>query len=180
MVLPEDRSAFSYEDTISHLVGIRVAGEALRDEMRDFDEAMTHALNAGLRRLHVVPVNQAEEAVRQVEGTWWAAGTPIRRYLDIGIENRILKPWLVSDFCMCESREAERFPIPSVDQVMGYDFSGFCQVEIDPYVLEASEITSMFSPRPKRIRPDTHFTRIMEQIREEMVRAMGPGVDQPD
>ena len=78
-VYPHFPSAFSWEDTYSNPLGIYLAGIALRDIDRDFNEAMTYAVSGNWRVLSLsrhwfrsrcqclcVGTGTAEKS-----GSWW-------------------------------------------------------------------------------------------------------------
>ena len=138
-ILPEQRSSFTWDDTMSHVVGLRVAGRALRDTSgRTFDEAVTVALRDELRELGAVAPMQTDEAVHAVEGLWWADAKPLKRHLDIGLSDGMVRPWLVRGLPFAPDAQPQAFHLPTLDDVFGRDFSGFFSVRIDPNIPEAA------------------------------------------
>lgn len=114
--IPEDRSAFTYDDMVAHLVGIRLAGEALADvdagRAPTFDEAMTSRLEGELRRLGACTARETEAAAFAVEGRWWRDGLCIRRQVVSGLDGRPVTPWTVPGFGPCDGIAAEAQAVP--------------------------------------------------------------------
>ncbi len=179
IIIPEHSSAFTYDDIVSHLVGLQVADAALRDPDRDYDAAVTHALDAALKRLGMVSKKQAAEAIDKVKGLWWEWDGSKKRYLDIGMEGESIDPWLVRGLSFCTDGEGESFTVPTLNTVMDRDFSRFCDVQIEPRIMESNRIRSELEPRPERIRPKDHFPQLMERIHAQMAKVLGPDVSQP-
>ena len=180
-VFSEKRSAFSYEDMYSNLLGTQIAGVALWDTERDYNEALTLALDETLEYLGVVSLKEAKRAREQVKHRWWkpGAGETMRRYLDIGLEAPVLRPWLVAEDGGCAGSDAQKLPAawPSVmDDVP----ANFFTLHIEPVTAAGKAIHAVLANRPERIQPEEHFAEIMEQIRTEMAERYGEQVDQPD
>jgi hypothetical protein len=172
-IFPEDASAFTYEDTISHLVGVTVAGEALRAGPRDYDEALTASLAQRLDELGIVSKDNAMRAVRQVEGHWWAAGESLKRHLDTGFDGRSVEPWLVPGFEPCGEDPPHVFHAPSTEP-------GMFHIEMESSIFEVRAIRSVLPGQPQRFVPERDFPEILRHIRLELIRTHGPDADRPD
>jgi hypothetical protein len=178
LIIPEDRSAFTYEDTMSHIVGVLIGGDAIRDN-GDYDAAMTRILDTTLQRLGAVSGADTTAAIRLVEGKWWSSGQALKRYLEIGLESRSLRPWLVEGLPCCAGAEPMSFTLPSLEDVSGHDCSQMYAVTMTPQIFETHLIQSKFALPAPRIEPVKHFPQLMEHIRRDMVKALGPDVDRP-
>lgn len=179
VIITEQSSAFTYDDIVSHLVGLQVADTAIRDRKRDYDDAVTHALDEHLKRLGVVSMNEAAEAIEQVKGLWWEWHGSKKRYLEIGVDGESIRPWIVRGLSFCTGDNGASFTAPTLDTIMSRDFSKFCEVQIEPRIIESNRIRSILVTRPKRIRPKDHFPKLMERIHAQMVESLGPEVNQP-
>jgi len=182
VIIPEDQSSFTYDDMVSHIVGMQVAAAALRDPDRDFNVAATAALEQRLKELGVVTEHQCGDAIRAVEGLWWGGGDSYKRQLDIGFDDGEIMPWLVPDFEPCGSVIADPMLLPSLETLRGRDFSDFMTVEIAPNFVEWDSVQSLLpgDPPPERVRPYEHFPIIMEDIRARLIRVLGENCDRPD
>lgn len=169
-IIPEHGSSFTYDDTMSHAVGLVVADRALRDTTRSFDDAVTFALDDELRRLGVVSREQAFAAVKQVEGEWWESGRCLERQVDVGLRTGAVRPWLVPDLPCCETQEPAGLPLPSLAFVGGYDFRGLYDVELETVIFELSKMRSVFPvPGPERFRPATDFPVFLDDIKTHKI-----------
>src|SRR4029079_13085281 len=68
LIISEKGSAFTYEDTMSHVIGIEAADPAMRHRTGSWDQDATIALREELDRVGVASKKRAEEAVEQVKG----------------------------------------------------------------------------------------------------------------
>lgn len=165
-IFPDTISAFSWEDPYSDILGTHLAAQALRDESRQYDEALTELLFQTLQELNVQPVSVARKAAKQIEGRWYTGGFYFlvdmkRRNLDVGMDDYRITPWLVPG--VCPNAEPEPLPIPSMKLICDYGFN--FDLEIEPRVLEKGKIYhSIGLARDKRIRPQLDFPRIMAFI----------------
>lgn len=109
--IPEDRSAFTYDDVIAHVIGVRLGGEALAamavGEESDFDLALTDALHHELRRLGALSEEETAAAAERVEGRWWNGEQCMKRQVAIGLDEQAVTPWLVPGFGPCAGQEPE-------------------------------------------------------------------------
>jgi len=180
VVIPEDRSSFTYEDTMSHMVAVMVVGRALRDTKHGYNEAVTVALRQVIDELGPVSIAKANEAVGLVEGKWWKNGMSLKRYLDVGLDDETIEPWLVPGLDACSVKRPPSYSLPSMANVSGRDFSNFYTVAIEPRIAEASWLDRVFNYTPARLDVKADLPRVMAKIREEMAATEGPDVDNPN
>jgi hypothetical protein len=178
LVLPEQQSSFTYEDTVSHMVGIYAADDAMRNPAGTWDEDATRSLDKQLDLLGVVSPGDAEMAVYAVQRLWWENGHCIRRNLDIGQDGAPIRPWLVRGMPWGESKPAEFF-LPAFSDVHGRDLSGFWSMTIKPSLLTPKPVQSVSSLPGHLIDPEVHFPILVEKIKQDMKKRFGPNADMP-
>lgn len=176
----EDRSAFTYDDTMSHMVGVMVASIALRGTKHGYDEAVTIAMREVIDELGPVSMAQASQAIRLVEGKWWQDGDSLKRYLDVGLDNDTIRAWLVPGLSACPALRPPSYSLPSMADVAGRNFSNFYTVGIEPRIAEASWLDRIFGRQPALLDVKTDLPRVMAGIRKEMAATMGPDMDNPE
>ena len=165
-IFPDTISAFSWEDTYSDLLGTRLAVQALRDESRGYDEAMTDLLLQTLQDLGVQPAQVAREAAKEIQGQWYSGGFYFfvnmkRRNTDVGLDDDTITPWLVPG--ICPGAEPRSLPVPRVETLCDYGFN--FNVEIEPRILEKHKIYhSIGLAKNEHVRPQVDFPRIMARI----------------
>ena len=172
-------SAFSWEDTYSNVLGTHVAGMVLREAHRDFDKAVTAALEKVLRDLGIQSAETARQAAESVSDRWWSWGvvdTIIRkRNLDIGLGDHRVTPCLVPFVPGCHGAEGRPLPVPTLDRVAAYGFS--VRLEIEPREWERGRVLSIVYPdaeqRRERFEPAVHFAKIMDHITCDAERRYG-------
>jgi hypothetical protein len=166
---PEFNSAFSWEDTYSNLVGTRLGVVAVQDNSRSFDDAMTIAIDAKLRKLGVQPKATAIYASDKVRGRWYSGNfvpdTKMRNF-DIGLSGSIT-PTLVPGIAACDGQPLT-LPAPTTKTLKRYGFSMYH--EIKPNVFEQGRIFK--AAQSKKIVPKKHYPIIMEYIKKQ-AKAMG-------
>lgn len=175
----ESPSAFTYDDTMSHVVGLRVAERALRDPWRRYDDAVTAALSAELHALGAVAPRRTDRAVRAVEGVWWARGKPLKRQFNVGLREFVVYPWLVRGLPFAPDAEPEPFYLPRLNDVFGHDLSGFFAAEIDPRICEAPRMRKYLPGGPRRFSRERDIPILHRVVRDQMRRNFGPDVNQP-
>ncbi len=185
-IYSEFPSAFSWEDTISNLLGTYVAAEALWDREHSFKKAVTIALDKELRKLEVQPSDVAKAASEDIRGNWYSGGlvffvTMHKRNLDIGLDDRFVTPWTVPSVCQCNGSVPRMFLTPNTDILSEYGFS--MKFEIKPRLWESGKIMKIvyrgMKKRKKRLEPAIHFGPIMDYIREDAKRRYGDDVENP-
>lgn len=179
-VWSEKASAFTYEDTMSHVIGVAAAQRALRNPGLSWNRDATRALGDELRDLGIVSKKEAEHAVELVHGKWWADNVCVRRMLDIGLADGAIHPWLVRGMPGGDA-PPPAFPLPNFNSVRGRDFSGFWSMTLEPSWLIPAQVRKICNATGsgKPINPDTHFPLLMLKIRHEIKAEFGPTADQP-
>jgi hypothetical protein len=178
--LSEQRSAFTWDDTMSHVIGLRVAGRALRDMSgAAFDEAVTRDLREDLIDLGACSPQQTRAAVAAVDGVWYARGAPLKRQLDIGLSDDTIRPWLVHGLPFAPDTTPGAYHLPSLTDVAGHDFTGFFTVRIDPNIPEAPRLRAALPGDPAVLCVDRDFPLLLTETRREMRRQISPNVDVP-
>jgi hypothetical protein len=179
--IDDSASAFTYDDTMSHVIGIDVAGRALRDtESPSFDEAVTDALLVELSALGAVSPAQTDEAAHAVEGWWWSHGRPLKRQLDVGFSEGAVRPWLVRGLSFApDFEEPESFPLPTLTDVLGRDCSNICPVRITPGIPEARRMRELLPGRPRTLSAEVDLPLLVEATRQDMRRRLAADVDDP-
>jgi hypothetical protein len=181
-VFPEFPSAFSWEDTYSNLVGTRLGAQAVEDDERDFDDAMTLAIKQELVNLGVQSHQTARMASEKVKGKWWEI-TPFvvfvemrQRNMDIGLVDGFVTPMLVPG--VCDDAKPQSYPVPCLAVLSKYGFT--MKLEIQPKEFEKDKILRVVYPdgNGKRIRPCQHFPLIMDYIEKQAV-SMGYSIMPP-
>jgi hypothetical protein len=164
-ILPEQQSAFTYDDTGTHAFGVLVGGRALRD-VRDWDQAVTDAMNVALRELHAVGPSETLAAAQRVEGAWWSGFDPLRRQVESGLD-RPVEAWIVPGLPFCRGAVPYRYELPEIGNVPGGDFRGMVRIEIEPNVGQSGDIRRAIPGNPSIIDVDKHLPLILEQIRRQ-------------
>jgi hypothetical protein len=183
----ESRSAFTYDDTVATLIGLRVAGRAMTDAGADasdqaFEIAATAALDDELHRLGACTPVQTERAVRAVEGVWWADGKPLKRQADVdGAVAAVVHPWLVPDlpFATDPSAGAAGFPVPSNRVPPGAAIAVTARVTIEPRIGQAAAMRALLPARPEQFSEEHDLPALLEAMRRQMRTQYGPDVGRP-
>jgi hypothetical protein len=175
----EYASAFSWEDTYSNLLGVILAGRALRDTERPYNEAVQVVLDEKMRKLGVQPARVSKQASESVRGAWYRGRVAMfvdmpKRHFNIGLEDGWITPTLIPDVPGCEGATPISYPAPTLDALAQYGFG--VTIEIEPREWEKKRLLRIVYPdgKGKRIRPDLHFAPIMAQIRREAEAKYGP------
>lgn len=164
IVIPENNSAFTHDDTTSHALGIELAGDALRTG-RDFDMELTRLLDESMSDLQAVEEDELKQAMARVDGAWYDSFTgPKLRMLDIGTGDGLIEPWVVDGF----GDDVRVFELTRFDNVDGRDFSGFYQVSIDPNVLEGFKIRDVIGENREYIYPEIDFPVLIADIADRL------------
>jgi len=191
----EKLSAFSPEDLYSNVLGMRLAmGVIINREVQtreEYNKAMDAWILEGLRRLGAVRAEDSRQVMRSLDGLWWNSHKALpdwkivtRRNLSISTP---LRPWLASDAVpeknldpalsrMC-SKKLPRLEL-DVPQRLGdkkiedlvqieFEFSGWVPDRFAMPVQKGKVVTV------------SDFPAILEDIRREGTRELGPGFDKP-
>ncbi|MFA9477562.1 DUF4056 domain-containing protein [Phycisphaerales bacterium AB-hyl4] len=175
----EAASAFTHDDTFSHLVALRAVGRAINDDERSYNEAMTIAIEHEMEYWQAVSPEQTQAAVEEVRGRWWERGGVKRRYLVLSLNGEPQRPWLIPDEPGEPGRLGESYMVPRLDAIDEGRYCGFYTVQIRPFILEASQIRRAAGIESGPVKPFEHFPDIMEAIRKELIERYGPDADQP-
>lgn len=181
-IYPEFPSAFAWEDSFSDLLGTHLAAKALRDDEREYDEALTLAIDRELEELGPQSGQTARKASNSVRGFWFSGDFLFlmhmkARNLDIGMDDGFITPWLVPALNECEGAEAVPYPAPNLDFLSEYGFD--IKYEFEPREKQKRRIlkTVFDDKKEKRLVPAVHFPLIMEYIRKDAVVNHGCYVD---
>lgn len=176
--VPEDRSAFTWDDSTSHLVGMDIAGRIIRSRPADYDAAAAAEIRRTLEDLGAVPASRVEAAAMAVSMHWWSGNSPLKRDLDTGLASGRKEPWLVPGFADCGDPEPAILPVPDLRDVHGFDLTGMFELRLTPRAstLKAAEVESQLTPP---LNAERDIPIIISRIRSEMVAKWGPDVDSP-
>jgi hypothetical protein len=165
-VWTEKPSAFTYEDTVSNLVGVDVfraiPGEATRPKLAT-------AFRGVLDDLGLVDQQAALRAVLSVKGTWWRPMFYTRRMLEIGQNGAPIRPWLVPG--TGDDLHDERGPVAFIDPCT--QMPGAYSLHIVPSYLTTLRIRRSAPATPRVIDTRRDFDPLVEVIRSEMTRQLG-------
>lgn len=170
----ESQSAFTYDDSMAHLIGARVAAQALHDRSRPFDEAVTVALRAELRNLQAATPEQTRFAVEAVRGKWWAGGEPLRRQTDVGLTTGVIEPWLAPDLPFARGIKPRPFALPNLYDLLGVDAPTFCEVAIEPRLREMARARAALPDRPTWFDEKRDLPELIQMVATEMRKKYGP------
>jgi hypothetical protein len=139
----ETRSAFTCDDLGSHAVGAEVAGAALSDD-EPFGPAFARRLSAELIRLGAVDPECTDREVMGVENDWWADSETLVRYLDAGLDDRVITPMLVPASVCCDETTPVVFHLDYLND------SGPVRAAIglDTAIFEYEDIVTALGRRP--------------------------------
>ena len=172
-VWSEKPSAFTYEDLVSHLVGVEVF-EAIPGEP---DRAkFGSALRRVLARLGLVDRKLASEAIHGVKGLWWGPWLYTRRMLDIGGKDGLVRPWIVpgAQEDLHDSRGPISFTVPCARMPEGYSLS------IVPSASILRRIRKSAAATPAVIHPDKDFPVLVNVISSEVRKELGDNAIGPN
>ncbi len=169
-VLPEEPSAFSWEDIYSNLLGVQLAARALMHEDCGFNKAMTIELKEELERLGTQDATVARRAAEKMRGQWFN-GTllvnMIRRNMDVGLDDGFVAPILVPG--ICDNPSPQLLPVPKLDAFYRCGFK--MRFEVEPREFEKNRILKIVYPNGggKRIDLPRDLPRIMEAVKKEAI-----------
>lgn len=176
--LSEKRSAFTWDDSTSHAAAALAAGRALRLNERNWNIAATQGLREQLAEMGVMSIACETEAVRRVEGQWWADGEPLKRDLDTGLDAGFKTPWLVPGLPCCEGSTPMRLPVATWSDAGGRDWSGAITFTIRPPRWLARRATGQ-DPAPEEIDADRELLDCLARVRAQVLEEHGPMGDRP-
>lgn len=122
MIVPpfqEIRSAFTWDDSTSHVFAAVVGGRALASgdphNVDNWNRVVTRELALALAELQPVDGDCQKEAIARTRGEWWFSGQTLKRDLDTGLQGPQAKqPWLVPDLVCAERASSPIQSMPSV------------------------------------------------------------------
>lgn len=169
--IPEDASAFSWEDSYSNLLGCLLAVEAMKDTQHSYNEAMTIALRKEMQKLGIRSRRFARMASEKMRGKWFTGNlwvTLKKRNFDIGLDDGFVSPSLVPGLKDCSETVCPiSYPAPNLDFLSDYGFS--IKYEIEPHEFEKGKLLRIVYPNGegKKIEPEKHFPILIKQIEKE-------------
>lgn len=169
VVIPEDRSAFTYDDASSHVVGLYIADIAMSEAAAlGWDRAVTRALPVVLTAMGVVPRERASEAVERVKGVWWGDEECLVRDAEFEPDGGAFAPRTVPCFSPCDDAPAGALPLPSLANVAGYDLRGMLSVGLESGILEMASIRRAAGVAPRGpISVQRDFPVLVDRVRLE-------------
>jgi hypothetical protein len=176
-LVSERPSALTWDDTGAHAFGVAVADRALRDP-RDWDFAVTDAIQSVLGELGAVSPRQCVDAIDRVKGAWWRDNRPLRRQVEMGWDEP-LHAWLVPGLSSDANAIPHRYELPRFDDVLGRDFRGLLDIQIAPNVFNAGSILDAVPGRPKTVNVDRDLPGVLARIRQSYIMDDGPLIRLP-
>jgi len=194
-LFPETASAFSPEDLYSNLLGIRIAGDLIRQRRvgseLDYNKNMDLATRAALERLGPLAPEYSLRALQLVDQVWWNSKAVLpekrvvlRRNLDL---EDPLEPWRLERYAntpelqrlrreLCDQAQPLRLSLP--DMIGGVRIGELARLEI----VAAPTLAAAGFPFPDRapapVTPED-FPPIIAAIRDQNRREVGAGKDEP-
>lgn len=171
--IPEQPSAFSWEDVYSNIFGIKVGEMALKDEKHSYNKAVTIALRKELKSFGIQSKKTARKASDKMRGTWYEGALIAEmkvRNLDIGIDDGFVTPLIVPG--VCRKALPKSLSVPKLYKLYRYGFK--MTLEVEPKELEKDKVFRIIYPNispskyPRRISPAEHLPAIMNYIKREI------------
>ncbi len=133
----EKPSAFSYDDAVSHRVGVEAAMRALRlnSNLAEFDQTVTATLHDTLIELGVLPAEEVVKRAERAEGRFWRGDEPTLRIVDLGMDGEPLVAHLID-----ERLTPRQWQWPSEANVNGWPINELFDVTIELRIDEAPQI----------------------------------------
>ncbi|XAM01337.1 DUF4056 domain-containing protein [Phycisphaeraceae bacterium D3-23] len=114
--IPEQQSAFMYDDQPSHRVGAVAAGRAILQVQSvgaGYEEAMTEALADTVAGLGPLDQSGSRRAVVACRGVWWAVDGPTARQVHLGMVGERFEPMLIHlDYPAVLGESGDISPLP--------------------------------------------------------------------
>lgn len=182
-LISEKHSAFTYDDIVAHLLGVRAAARALRSDEPNYNRAMTAAIEVELARAGALSSGETRKAIEAVEGSWWTWGKAIKRHLDPAVVDGFLSPMLVPGYARdgsrAERREDPMLQLPTLETVDASPLTpdGLFWVRFDPQFSQWDEIRALLPGHPDWLDPDIHLPVLVDVVRQGMREEIGPNVD---
>jgi hypothetical protein len=174
IIVPEEVSAFTYDDVMSHVVGVFVAERAIRSGMEDYDEAVTVALAETLEELGAVDSDAVRRATRLVHEDWWR-GRMAGRNVDVGLDDGHVTPWLVQGLSDCGGEcSPESFQLPWVGDPCGDEG----RIGVDSILLQLGAIRDSAGLDDGAPLEEKDFPALLAAIRRDL--AQRDNIPHPD
>jgi len=200
MIVPpilEVRSAFTWDDTSSHVLAALVGASALATSQshnpQDWDRTVTRELAKAMGSLGPVDSACQNEALAASRGIWWYDAQTLRRDFDTGLQGPSAKrPWLVRGLSCADKRVAVADPVvlPLQLQLPGWreleQSSGF---ELESWFLWDVTMPDWLTKRvlgcegactPHAFKGEGALLAAIDRIRKQVEKQSGPYASQPD
>jgi hypothetical protein len=168
--LPEKKSAFSWEDIYSNLLGTRLGALALADKEHEYNEAMTILLNREMQELQIQPRATAIRAAKEMKNKYFDGQRSLdrTRSMDIGLYDGYVTPVLVPG--ICSQAKPKSYPVPTLELLEKYGFS--LTLEIHPKEFESGKILKIIYPdgSGKSIYPDKQLPIVMSYVENDAIK----------
>jgi hypothetical protein len=170
-------SAFSWEDTVSNLLGVHIGAKALKDENLDYQESVTFNLEQELRKLKVQSKEQAKKKLSDLKD-WYnisllTLSNIKKRNFDIGLDDGYITPIIYQGV---KAEPLKDYPVPNIYYLEERGLE--VEVIIEPKEWEKSKILDIIG-KEKYIKPAEDFPKIMKEIKKGAIRIYGQDVDKP-
>jgi hypothetical protein len=170
-ILPEEPSAFSWEDIYSNLLGTRLGAQALQSKNYVYNKAMTVLLRQEMEKLGIQPAKTAWHAAEKMRGKWFRGFVfidMIKRNMDIGTDDGYVTPVLVPG--ICNGATPLSYPVPTLDKFHRYGFT--MNFEVQPAEFEKNKILRIIYPKGggKRIRFPEDMVWVMDYTKAEAIK----------
>lgn len=149
-ILPEDPSAFSWEDIYSNLLGIRLGAKAMDDKDKNYNQAMTDALKEEMEQLGIISGKKAKQAAAKMSGKWYKGVLLVemkQRNMDTGRDDGYVTPILVPELADCPDAAAQSYPAPTLEIFNSCGFK--LELKVQPKEFEKNKILKHVYPDGK-------------------------------
>jgi hypothetical protein len=176
-IVPEQPSAFSWEDIYSNVVGIRIGAQALQNGKHSYNMAVTILLRKELESLQVQSSDTARKASEKMRGKWYDGILLVdmrERNLDIGLCDGFVTPTLVPGECRgcndCNDPEPQPYPVPNTTLLGKYGFK--MDLTIEPKEFESGEIMKIIYPQGGGtvVRPMEQLPTVIDYIKKDALK----------
>jgi hypothetical protein len=182
-LISEKHSAFTYDDVVAHLLGVRAAGFALRNDHLGYNRAMTLAIDTELSRAGAVSAGTTRKALRAVKGSWWRWGKALKRHLDTALVNGYVTPMLVPGFgeslptLPASEDPFLRLPTLAAVDTAPIEARNMFTVRLEPQFGQWEKMRRLLPGQPRLVDPEVHLPILVEVVRYQMRAEIGPEVD---
>jgi hypothetical protein len=167
----EFRSAFSWEDNYSNLLGVQLGARALQDEEHSYEKAMNILVRQELEALGPVPGKVAKRETERMRGKWFEGNIMVNikeRNMDTGVDDGYVSPTLIPG--ACAGAKGRPLAAPTAAVMTKYGMS--VRLEVEPRVFEGGRMLKIAHPeeKTKRVQIPEGMNRILDYMREEARR----------